>query len=351
MTLQTRHPVVIALVLLLIGLQGVPSLADRDEPPAERGPGGESSTPPPGVGDLQSGGVAPSELDDETLNYLLGLHRQEEENVRMVLLPVSVTTKKGRPIRGLDAADFLVYEDWVPQEIEFFSAETTDAINVAFLLDVSGSMRQVGKLEAAKEAIRHFVETLRPADRFALICFADQQVAWVTEFTSDRERFLPRLEVQDGYGKTAINDAVGATPELVDARIKGKKAIVLITDGVDNASKISPWRAVRLARNVNVPIYTIGFSSLPRSILVKGETPPNLAVLSTFTRETGGMLFAVNDPDDMKEAASTIVDELRFQYLIGYYPTRTVWDGSFRRVRLESRKGQVRTRNGYYATP
>ena len=139
----------------------------------------------------------------------------------------------------------------------------------------------------------------------------------------------------------------------MDDQLKGKKAIVLLTDGVDNASSMSPWRALRLARQVNVPIYALGYSNLPRGALQEGSTPPNLRVLSTFTSETGGLLFAIHDPDDLKEAAATVLEELRFQYLIGYYPNRNNWDGRFRRVHLETdRDGlEVRTRNGYYATP
>ena len=298
-------------------------------------------------------GQSPADLDEESLQYLLGLHHQEEEQVRMVLLPVSVTTRRGRLVRNMDSDDFLVLEDRIPQSIEYFSADTAHSINVAFLLDVSSSMRLNGKLAAAKEAIRYFVESLGPHDRFGLICFADEQVAWVTEFTSDRERFLKRLAVQEGFGRTAINDAVAAAPGLVDEQLRGKKAIVLLTDGVDNASSISPWRALRLARQVNVPIYALGYSNIPRGARIEGSTPSNLRVLGTFTSETGGLLFAIHDPDDLKEAAAAVLEELRFQYLIGYYPSRGRWDGRFRHVRLETKRDglHVRTRNGYYATP
>jgi Ca-activated chloride channel family protein len=298
-------------------------------------------------------GQSPAELDDETLQKLIELHRTEEEQVRMVLLPVSVTTRRGRIVRGLDQKDFRLFEDTVPQEIGYFAKENDQPVIVAFLLDVSGSMRQMGKLETAKKAIRYFVHSLGPEDRFALICFADEQVSWVTEFTSDRERFLKRLDVQEAFGRTAVNDAVAATPRLVDERIHGKKAIVMFSDGVDNASTVSPWKATRLARQVNVPIYVFGYSGLPKSAVLKGSTASNLRILGAFARETGGLLFPIHDPKDMRNAAAAVVEELRFQYVIGYYPVRKRWDGRFRRVRLETRRDslEVRTRNGYYANP
>lgn len=298
--------------------------------------------------------AASTPVDDATLEKILKSTYVEVEKVRLVLLPAKVEDRKGRIVRGLKAADFTLREDHIPQTIQFFSVESSTPVSIAFMLDVSGSMRVSGKLEAAKEAIRYFLDSLRPQDRFALICFADEQVDWVTEFTSDRQRFLERLEVQTGYGKTALNDAVAAAPGLVEARGDGKKAILLITDGVDNASRITADRAVDLARRASVPIYTIGFSSLRRDVIpAKEELQTNFSVLSLFSDETGGSLFAVHDPDELKEAVARIDEELRFQYLIGYKPTRSIWDGKYRRIELETRKSRylVSTRKGYYATP
>ncbi len=294
------------------------------------------------------------ELDDATLDRILKLPHTEVETVRLVLLPVSVEDRRGRRVRGLKQDDFKVYEDRVLQSIEFFTVEAQEPLAVAFLLDVSGSMRQLGKLQAAKEAIRFFVENLRPRDRFGLVCFADEQVAWVTEFTSDRQRFLERLDVQEGFGQTALNDAVAATPRLVfESDTELKRAIVLITDGVDNVSRLSTEEAIAAAQKVSVPIYTIGFTSLPEFLLEKGERAYNLDMIRRFSEDTGGTMFVVRDPDELKEASVKIEEELRYQYVIGYRPTRTLWDGSFRAVQLQTSNPRlvVRTRKGYFAAP
>lgn len=294
------------------------------------------------------------ELDDATLDRILKLPHTEVETVRLVLLPVSVEDRRGRRVRGLKQDDFKVYEDRVLQNIEFFSVESQEPLAIAFLLDVSGSMRQLGKLEAAKEAIRYFVDSLRPRDRFGLVCFADEQVAWVTEFTSDRERFLERLDVQEGFGQTALNDAVAETPGLVfENDIELKKAIVLVTDGVDNVSRLSTEEAIAAAQKVNVPIYTIGFTSIPAFLLEKEEYSYNMGVIRRFSEDTGGAMFVVRDPDELKDASARIEQELRYQYVIGYRPTRTLWDGSFRAVQLQTSNPRltVRTRKGYFAAP
>ncbi len=292
-------------------------------------------------------------LDDATVERLLRLQEEEQVTVRTVLLPAAVEDSKGRIVRGLTADDFRVLENKVPQIIDFFSIEGNEPISVAFLLDVSGSMRNSGKLTAAKEAIRYFLDNLRPRDRFALVGFADEQVSWITEFTSDRDRFLERLDVQEGFGQTALHDAVAATPALVDRAVVGRKAIVLITDGVDNASRLSEFEAIGIAREVEVPIYAVGFSSLSSAIRDERAPSNDERVLRRFAKETGGAAFVVNDPDELKEAVVRINGELRYQYLIGYRPSHDDWDGSFRQIQVHTRAGRytVRTRTGYYANP
>lgn len=322
---------------------------------------GEGRTEPPVVSGREAtlAAVATSSSretpspDDAEIDRILRSRYVEVEKVRLVLLPARVEDKKGRSVLGLTPSDFRLTEDQVPQRIDYFSEESENPISLAFLLDVSGSMRLVGKLDAAKESIRYFVEQLQPRDRFALIAFADDQVAWVTDFTSDRDGFLTRLSVQTGYGQTALNDAIAAAPGLVQASTDGRKAIVLITDGVDNASRLTLDQAVDLARKASVPIYSIGFSSLPQGLLRESDERTNLEVLDKLSHETGGDLFVVHDPDELKEAVATVNEELRHQYVIGYKPSRTEWDGAFRRVRLETPKAKliVRTRTGYYATP
>ena len=317
----------------------------RSEPSAESGAGAE------GAAAAMASNVP---LDDAAVDRILKSGYVEVEKVRLVLVPTKVADRKGRIVRNLAREDFTLREDHIPQTIHFFSVEGATPVSIAFMLDVSGSMRMSGKLEAAKEAIRYFVDALRPQDRFALICFADEQVAWVTEFTSDRDRFLSRLAVQAGYGQTALHDAVAAAPGLVEASGDGKKAIVLITDGVDNASVITLDEAAEAARRASVPIYTIGFSSLPTDLVPEHrELRTNFQVLDLFSEETGATAYAVHDPDELKEAVARIDEELRFQYLIGYKPTRSRWDGRYRSIQLETRKSRyvVSTRRGYYATP
>jgi Ca-activated chloride channel family protein len=273
----------------------------------------------------------------------------EHEQVRLILLATAVTNSKGRPVRGLASEDFLLYEEDEPRSIDFFATEEDLPIALAFVLDVSGSMEFRGRLDDSKRIIRTLVEGLLPHDRIGLICFADQQVTWVTRLTADRERFLRRLEVQYGQGPTALYDALAASPHLVDAETRERKAIVLLTDGLDNASQLTQLEAIWIARRVQVPIYSINFLRMREKQLPKAARQ-NLSLLRRFSRETGGANFAVHSREELADAVTRIQAELTFQYVIGYYPPKEDRDGRFRRVRLEvRRKGlRVRTRRGYY---
>ena len=274
------------------------------------------------------------------------------EKVRLVLLPTTVTTRSGKPVRGLEFEDFRLYQDGAVQRIDLFSTEQDSAISLAFLLDVSGSMGLGGRLDEAKRGIRVFVESLGSDDRMGLICFADSQVEWVTDFTRDRAAFLQRLTVQHADGRTALYDALAASPRLVDEQITGRKAIVLITDGLENASEMGRLRATWLARRVAIPIYTLSFIPMRESLHPR-RVREALRVLGRFSEETGGTLFTIHQSADLTRAVGRIQEELRHQYVIGFYPEGPAGDGSFRPLRLETvrERLEVRTRRGYYPEP
>jgi Ca-activated chloride channel family protein len=276
----------------------------------------------------------------------------EVTKVRLVLLPTTVTNRRGKPVRGLRPEDFRLYEDGVPRQVDLFATEENAPIALAFLLDVSGSMRLGDRLGEAKRAIRYIVEALDDADRVGLIGFADGRVDWIAGFDDDRATLLERLEGQRAAGRTALYDALAASPHLVDEQIRGRKAIVLITDGVDNASSIPRLQATWMARRVSVPIYTLGFIPMREKLLPR-RARDALRVLIRFSSETGGTLFPVHGARDLDRAATSIQSELRFQYVIGFYPAGENRDGSFRVLRLATERDRlrVRTRRGYYATP
>jgi Ca-activated chloride channel family protein len=291
----------------------------------------------------------------EELDRLLKSGFASVVRVDRVLVPAIVTDRKGRPVLGLKKDDFQLSEDSIPQKIEYFDVGRDERISVAFLLDISGSMRVLDKMGEAREAIRHFLSGLRPNDEVALLAFADDQVTTLAPFGSSKTLIQAHLDAAKAYGQTALNDAIAATPSLVDVDGPGRKAIVLITDGIDNASKLSLVEATSIARRTGVPIYSIGFgnSSLPPGTAEEPGAGTNAEVLKRISSETGGNFYWIEDPDEMKEAIVGIEDDLRSVYMLGYTPPTTKCDGSFRRIDLSVAKDRyhVRTRKGYVSGP
>jgi len=297
-----------------------------------------------------SGPVAPAAEDPQAISEpVLDMRYAQVEKVQLVLVPANVTDRKGQPEGGLKAQDFRLTVDGDPRKIDFFATESNAPVAIAFLLDLSGSMRLQGKLQAAKDEIRSFVNMLGPEDRSGLIGFADDQVTWITEFTSDIALFKRRLEVQEGFGRTALYDALAASPRLVDEGVQARKAIILFTDGLDNASRMPALSAMQAARQVSVPIYAISFLHVPPDMLSM-ESREALQLLERFCRETGGRPFTVQKPDDLRAAVASIQSDLRLQYVIGFQPGVHEITATFRRIRLETvRPGlRVRCRAGYY---
>lgn len=285
---------------------------------------------------------------------------KDEIEVRLVLLHATVLNRRGETVRGLGAEDFLVTEDGVPQTISVFGHEENQPLKVAFLLDVSGSMALGGKLEAARQAIHRFVDALRPDDQVALLIFADGAVVVKKGFTTDRALFFDRLDGVEAYGKTALHDALAATPGLLSEAAPGRKAVILLTDGVDNASSISATESLEMARRVSVPVYVIGIADRP---LGKEGTEPTGPVdpdaggpegrtlfddLGEVAEGTGGDFVPAYGPEQILEAVRTVEERLRSQYVLGYRPSGQAQPG-FRAVQVAttSKRYEVQTRKGY----
>jgi len=328
-------------------------------PPGTAAPAPAAGTPAPAPSPGQEDPFKHKPPTKEELDKLISSGFATTVRVDRVIVPVVVTDKKGRPIVGLQQKDFQLLEEKVPQKIDFFAAEQAQNVSIAFLLDVSGSMRLLDKIGESREAIRFFIEGLHPTDQAAVMTFADGEVDTLAPFGTRSPTILARLDLVKAYGQTALNDAIAAAPGIVQSEPNGRKAIVLITDGIDNASKLSLFEAMSAARKVDVPIYAIGFASSTNvSGKPGGGAPPedagtNAEVLKLIANETGGNFFWIDDPDDLKEAIRSVEEDLRSEYVLGYTPPRTACDGSFRRidVRLSKDHYKFRTRKGYVSGP
>jgi len=261
------------------------------------------------------------------------------EEVDRVLLTASVTDGDQRFIEGLAREDFTLFEDDKIQAIAEFAQETRP-ITMGLLVDTSGSMRE--EITEVQQAASSFVGTLRETDR-ALVVDFDENVYLLQDLTSDRGLLQQALANTDAEGGTAFYDALYAAYRKLKG-IEGRKAIVLLTDGMDTNSRFSYQKVLELTRTRDVVVYSIGLGATVLDVGVRGS-------LKQLADETGGRSYFPRSAADLKDVYEQIATDLRSQYYLTYPPTNRSSDGKWRKIRLETRvKGaNVKTRKGYYA--
>ena len=267
-------------------------------------------------------------------------------NTDLVVLNVSVTDKAGQYVKGLKRSDFKIYEDGVevqPNMISGFSLQESPYAAVV-LLDSSGSME--ARFSLARSAAIRFLDGLRPEDVAAVYRF-DSKVERVQEFSGGRD-LAPMAYAIRAKGMTTLNDAVVEASKTLAERPETRKAIVILSDGMDTFSKASSEKAVESALAVGASIYAVDMSSLE----VAGTTTrQSAASLKGFAEKTGGRFIATPGGPALRDAFTGIANELGQQYTISYRPQNTKRDGKWRtlEVKVQREDVTVRTRKGYRA--
>jgi VWFA-related protein len=278
-------------------------------------------------------------------------------DVNVVNVYCTVKDGKGRLIADLEREDFDIKEDGTAQELKYFVRETDRPLTLVLAVDTSGSQRQV--LAVEKTVGAQFLEqVLRPSDLAALVTF-DVNVDLLQDFTQEAERLdraLQRARINAPVllgplprnpPGTRLYDAVYLASKEKLGREVGRKAIILVSDGVDMGSHYKKEEALEAAQRADVMVYSIGISDPG----VYGRPTGGRGTLKKLSEETGGRAIFPDGPRELKEAFDQIAAELRSQYTLGYTPTNRARDGKFRKVRVKvKRKGlKVQARRGYYA--
>lgn len=288
-------------------------------------------------------------------------------DVSIVNVLCSVRDKHGAYVANLTKDDFAIFEDGKPQTIRYFNRENDLALTLGLLVDVSGSQERLIGVER-EAAIQFFASVLGKKDMAFLISFGSESEL-LQDYTNSH-----RL-LRDALDKLRVNAAVtglhpGPVPTisqprgtvLFDAvylattdRLKGevgRKAIVLITDGVDQGSRLKLQDALMAAQKADAVIYSIYYvdSSAYNSRGSRGLTPSD-SDLRKMSEETGGRLFRAGRKNSLDEAFRQLQEELRNQYAIGYTPTREAKNGEFRKIeiRMRDKEWKVQARKGYFA--
>ena len=280
-------------------------------------------------------------------------------NVRLVNVFATVVDEHGAPHGGLKKEDFQILEDGEPQTVAVFDRESELPLSIVLAVDTSLSTRKDLKLEL-ESARRFLYSILRPQDAVSLYEFKET-VREVTPFTSDLAR-LDRglLRMSPSFG-TALYDAVYLGGQVLESR-KGRKVMVVITDGGDTTSKVKYPEAVRAAQQAEAIVYSIIVVPIEASA---GRNTGGEHALIQISADTGGKYYYASSIARLDRAFRQISDELRTQYLLAYYPTRRLSDSDFRRIEVklkhppsatqtppveEAPALQVRHRTGYYTS-
>jgi VWFA-related protein len=273
-----------------------------------------------------------------------------QENVNEVLLNVTVVDDKGNLVKGLPKEDFHVWEDGVPQTIASFQQQDLP-VSLGILVDNSGSMRD--KRSAVDAAALDLVRASNPDDAAFVVNFSDR--AYLDQgFTSNVSLLERGLSHWDSKGTTAIYDAVAASAdELSKYGKQPKQVLLIITDGADNASRLTLQQVVRRVQNLGGPVvYSIG--------LLYDDEPEEAArareALETLSSDTGGLAFFPPSLQDVGAIAQRVAEDIRNQYTVGYHSTKSPTLGGYRTVHVEVHapgygKLTVRTKKGYYPRP
>ena len=279
--------------------------------------------------------------------------------VELIRIPVSLT-QGDKPVEPgvVTAADFKVTEDGVPQPVALFERESLP-LSICVVMDASGSMAAGSAAQFALAALRQVLTRLLPDDEVSIIAFAGYPVV-VAPWTPapDVTRLAMKLEPQ---GSTSINDAMVTALDVINGARNPRPVVLLITDGGENSSFTSLSQIVTTRRQSETQVYAFNVVSPASAQRSMGRGPaggmpmaptPNLEVLPRLIGDSGGVEYRVLSGSDAATPARAFVDDLRFQYTLGYTPLKT-FDGKYRRVKIAvTKRGfRVRHRGGYLALP
>lgn len=312
---------------------------------------------------------------------VFSVHAQDDDVIKVdssiVRLNVGVADNQGLPIKNLSRENFTVYEDGVKQNILSFEP-TVASFSVVMILDMSGST--LGFRETIRQSAFRFVDALAPEDRVAVIEFYDK-VNVRNDFTTDRKKIGNSISAANGRGKTQLYKALNVALEKLAGEGKRRKAIIVLTDGVDTAARDSDRRALEKVGDSNlVSALKPETSEILNTVLNRADaqgvtiyplalptgdpfkladpTPTQIAMFSAarsrleiLANRTGGTLNTISRLEEMGRLYAAVAADLRALYTVEYQPSNAKRDGKWREIKIEVNNPELisRTRQGYFA--
>lgn len=270
-------------------------------------------------------------------------------DVKLVNVFVTVTDSHGAPVAGLTKENFDLEEDGHEQKISVFDKESAQPISIALAIDTSLSTRRDLPLEQA--SAKRFAHTIvRPVDAMSVYAFSETVSESTRGYTADMHNIDEAIDHIRVGAATALYDAIYLASRALDRR-KGRKVIVLITDGGDTISRVDYKEAVRAAEEAEALVYSIIIVPIEASA---GREIGGEHALIQLSEDTGGKYYYATSSGQLDDAFKKISDELRTQYLLAYYPSQRTSFSEFRRIEVkvagvpDAQTYHVRHRAGYY---
>jgi VWFA-related protein len=259
----------------------------------------------------------------------------------LVTTAVSVRDAENRIVKTLEQKDFIVEEDGVAQPITQFTKDRVP-VSLSLTMDISDSMRGQ-RIVDAQAALGHFLDTLLVTDDEAALIGFNHATRVYGSWTTDRAGLRAKLDAIKPTGGTAMYDAIDASLPMFESRTHARAAILLVSDGADTASDVTPTQLKQKLNRSDVFLYAIGINSLD----ARNSTRINPYTLSELTSQGGGYTEIIGSAAELGPATERIAEELNNQYVIGYTPTKRA-DGKYHivRVKVANETYRVRARRG-----
>ncbi|HXD34114.1 MAG TPA: VWA domain-containing protein [Pyrinomonadaceae bacterium] len=282
-------------------------------------------------------------------------------DTRMVNLNIKVTDANGKLIPDLIKEDFQIFENNIEQEPVYF-APVTAPVNLVLLLDLSGSTKD--RMKIMKKAAKKFIDTLNPNTRIGVAGFSRRFIV-ISDFTDDRKLLKDRIDdLKNSQSGTAFYDGMWSTLELFKEVKEKRRAVVVLTDGVDNSLSSDEYEPrhpfdellSRLTQD-DITIYPIYFDTEYETIVKHGGSDTHEAYVTArkqlheISETTGGTLFKADRVEDLDAVYARVAAELHTMYTVAYYPKDKDYNGEWRQVKINVKRpqGATRTKPGYYA--
>jgi Ca-activated chloride channel homolog len=268
-------------------------------------------------------------------------------NSSLVLVPVTVTDRRGAIIDGLPREAFSIKENGIEQQIRSFSVEE-EPVSIGVVFDMSGSMKE--SLGGARQALRALTASANPDDEAALETVSTHPKS-ALGFTNDIGELLSKVAFEKARGDTALVDSIGQSLDQTRSAAHARRALIVISDGMDNHSRHSQGELLRRAMEADLQIYTISVFNPPgyKKASQLNEEQHGLLLMQELAERTGGLQFVVRSDEDMRQAARSAGAAMRNRYCIGYIPTTADRSGQWRRIQVKvARAGlKAHARTGY----